>query len=187
MANHAMGHSLVAARQMDSAPVHNITVVPRTSGALGYTMQVDEPEPVLLSRDGALNKIATLTGGRAAEEVVFQSVTTGAANDIEQATRIARAMVTRYGMSEEFGMVALETQINPYLSDETSMVCSSGTAEKVDHEVMKIIAQAHDRARTILQENLAKLHEIAAVLLQQETISGEEFMHLLKTESTVTV
>ncbi len=182
IAYHEVGHALVAASQMDSAPVHKITIIPRTSGALGYTMQIDETEQVLLSRENALNKIVTLTGGRAAEEIVFQSVTTGAANDIEQATRIARSMVTRYGMSEQFGMIALETQVNPYLSNETSMVCSSGTAEKVDHEVMQIIRQAHDQARTILQDRLGKLHEIAALLLRHETISGEEFMRLLADE-----
>lgn len=182
IAYHEVGHALVAASQTDSAPVHKITIIPRTSGALGYTMQIDETEQVLLSRESALNKIATLTGGRAAEEIVFQSVTTGAANDIEQATRIARSMVTRYGMSEQFGMVALETQVNPYLSNETSMVCSSGTAEKIDHEVMKIIGQAHGLAREILNNRLDKLHEIAAVLLRHETLTGEAFMNLLADE-----
>ena len=179
VAYHEIGHALVAARQTDSAPVHKITIVPRTSGALGYTMQVDESERVLMSREEALNKIATLTGGRAAEEVVFQSVTSGASNDIEQATRLARSMVTRYGMSDAFGMVALETVQNPYLGGDTSLECSSETAARVDQEVMGIIREAHDKAVKILRDNEPKLHELAKYLLEKETITGEEFMRIL--------
>ncbi|GKH45950.1 cell division protein FtsH [Oscillospiraceae bacterium] len=179
VAYHEIGHALVAARQTDSAPVHKITIVPRTSGALGYTMQVDESERVLMSREEALNKIATLTGGRAAEEVVFQSVTSGASNDIEQATRLARSMVTRYGMSDAFGMVALETVQNPYLGGDASLECSSETAARVDQEVMGIIREAHDKAVKILRDNEPKLHELAKYLLEKETITGEEFMRIL--------
>ena len=179
VAYHEIGHALVAARQTDSAPVHKITIVPRTSGALGYTMQVDESERVLMSREEALNKIATLTGGRAAEEVVFQSVTSGAAGDIEQATKLARAMVTRYGMSDAFGMVALETVQNPYLGGDASLECSAETAARVDQEVMGIIRDAHDKAVKILRENDSKLHELAKYLLEKETITGEEFMRIL--------
>ena len=179
VAYHEIGHALVAARQTDSAPVHKITIVPRTSGALGYTMQVDESERVLMSREEALNKIATLTGGRAAEEVVFQSVTSGASNDIEQATRLARSMVTRYGMSDAFGMVALETVQNPYLGGDASLECSSETAARVEQEVMGIIREAHDKAVKILRDNEPKLHELAKYLLEKETITGEEFMRIL--------
>ena len=179
VAYHEIGHALVAARQTDSAPVHKITIVPRTSGALGYTMQVDESERVLMSREEALNKIATLTGGRAAEEVVFQSVTSGASNDIEQATRLARSMVTRYGMSDAFGMVALETVQNPYLGGDASLECSAETAARVDQEVMGIIREAHDKAVKILRGNEPKLHELAKYLLEKETITGEEFMRIL--------
>jgi len=179
IAYHEVGHALVAARQSESAPVHKITIVPRTSGALGYTMQVDEGEHFLMSKEEAFNKIATFTGGRAAEELIFNTSTTGAANDIEQATKIARAMVTRFGMSEQFGMMALEQQVNPYLGGDTSMSCSSGTAEKIDHEVMSIINRAHAKAIGILKENTGKLHEIARVLLEKETMSGEEFMRIL--------
>nr|WP_306576010.1 ATP-dependent zinc metalloprotease FtsH [Anaerotruncus massiliensis (ex Togo et al. 2019)] len=179
VAYHEIGHALVAARQTDSAPVHKITIVPRTSGALGYTMQVDESERVLMSREEALNKIATLTGGRAAEEVVFQSVTSGASNDIEQATRLARSMVTRYGMSDAFGMVALETVQNPYLGGDASLECSAETAARVDQEVMGIIREAHDKAVKILRDNEPKLHELAKYLLEKETITGEEFMRIL--------
>ena len=178
VAYHEIGHALVAARQTDSAPVHKITIVPRTSGALGYTMQVDESERVLMSREEALNKIATLTGGRAAEEVVFQSVTSGASNDIEQATRLARSMVTRYGMSDAFGMVALETVQNPYLGGDASLECSSETAARVDQEVMGIIREAHDKAVKILRDNEPKLHELAKYLLENESITGEEFMRI---------
>ena len=177
---HEVGHALVAACQSNSAPVHKITIIPRTSGALGYTMQVEEGERFLMSREEALNKIATLTGGRAAEEFIFHSITTGAANDIEQATKMARAMVTRYGMSSQFGMVALETVNNQYLGGDTSMVCSPETARLVDEEVVAIVRQQYDKAMQILKDNAAKLNEIAAYLLERETITGEEFMEILK-------
>ena len=176
---HEVGHALVAACQSNSAPVHKITIIPRTSGALGYTMQVEEGERFLMSREEALNKIATLTGGRAAEEFIFHSITTGAANDIEQATKMARAMVTRYGMSSQFGMVALETVNNQYLGGDTSMVCSPETARLVDEEVVAIVRQQYDKAMQILKDNAAKLNEIAAYLLERETITGEEFMEIL--------
>ena len=179
IAYHEIGHALVAARQTDSAPVTKITIIPRTSGALGYTMQVDEEEKFLLTRDEALNKIATLTGGRAAEELVFSVATSGAANDIEQATRMARAMVTRYGMSEDFGMTALETVTNQYLGGDTTLACSPETAAKIDAEVMQIIKNAHRKAYDILQKDRAKLDELAAYLLKKETITGEEFMQIL--------
>ena len=180
VAYHEIGHALVAAKQTESAPVHKITIVPRTSGALGYTMQVDENEHYLMTKEEAENKIATLTGGRAAEEVVFGTITTGASNDIEQATRMARAMVVRFGMSDAFGMVALECQNNPYLSQEGAMTCSSDTAARVDAEVIAIVERAHQRARQILRENEGALHKLAAHLLERETITGEEFMQLLK-------
>ena len=176
---HEVGHALVAACQSNSAPVHKITIIPRTSGALGYTMQVEEGERFLMSREEALNKIATLTGGRAAEEFIFHSITTGAANDIEQATKMARAMVTRYGMSSQFGMVALETVNNQYLGGDTSMVCSPETARLVDEEVVNIVKQQYDKATQILKDNAAKLNEISAYLLERETITGEEFMEIL--------
>ncbi|HWQ76789.1 MAG TPA: ATP-dependent zinc metalloprotease FtsH [Syntrophomonas sp.] len=179
VAYHEIGHALVAARQSDSAPVHKITIVPRTSGALGYTMQVDEDERKLMSKEEAFNKIVTFTGGRAAEELVFNISTTGAANDIEQATRIARAMITRFGMSENFDMTALETINNPYLSGDASLTCSSATAARVDEEVVAIIKKAHDKAISILKENQEKLHELALYLLEKETISGEEFLEIL--------
>ncbi len=180
VAYHEVGHALVAACQTNSAPVHKITIIPRTSGALGYTMQVDKDERYLMSRDEAFNKIATFTGGRAAEDLIFQSITTGAANDIEQATKLARAMVTRYGMSEQFGMVALETVTNQYLGGDTSLACSPETAKVIDDEVVKLVGKAYDRAMEILKDNEQKLHEIAEYLLEQETISGEEFMEILK-------
>ena len=176
---HEVGHALVAACQSHSAPVHKITIIPRTSGALGYTMQVDEGERFLMSKEEALNKIATFTGGRAAEEFMFGSITTGAANDIEQATRIARAMVTRYGMSDQFGMVALETVNNPYLCADTSMTCSPDTARMVDEEVIRIVKEQYAKAMEILKANAGKLNEIAAYLLEKETITGEEFMEIL--------
>ena len=176
---HEVGHALVAACQSNSAPVHKITIIPRTSGALGYTMQVEEGERFLMSKEEALNKIATLTGGRAAEEFIFHSITTGAANDIEQATELARAMVTRYGMSSQFGMVALETVNNQYLGGDTSMVCSPETARLVDEEVVNIVKQQYDKATQILKDNAAKLNEISAYLLERETITGEEFMEIL--------
>ena len=180
VAYHEVGHALVAACQTNSAPVHKITIIPRTSGALGYTMQVDKDERYLMSRDEAFNKIATFTGGRAAEDLIFHSITTGAANDIEQATKLARAMVTRYGMSEQFGMVALETVTNQYLGGDTSLACSPETAKVIDDEVVKLVGKAYDRAMEILKDNEQKLHEIAQYLLEQETISGEEFMEILK-------
>ncbi len=180
VAYHEVGHALVAACQTHSAPVHKITIIPRTSGALGYTMQVEEGERFLMSKEEALNKIATFTGGRAAEEFMFGSVTTGAANDIEQATKLARAMVTRYGMSDQFGMVALETVNNQYLGGDTSMVCSPETAKLVDEEVVKIIQAQYHKALGILKEHAKKLNEISAYLLERETISGEEFMEILE-------
>jgi cell division protease FtsH len=183
VAYHEIGHALVAAKQTESAPVHKITIVPRTSGALGYTMQIDENEHYLMTREEAENKIATLTGGRAAEETVFGTITTGASNDIEQATRIARAMVVRYGMSDAFGMVALECNSNPYLSQDGAMTCSSDTAARVDAEVIAIVDRAHQRARQILKENEVALHKLAEHLLERETITGEEFMQLLKNVS----
>ena len=186
---HEVGHALVAACQSHSAPVHKITIIPRTSGALGYTMQVDQAEKYLMSKDEVFNKIATLTGGRAAEELIFHSITTGASNDIEQATKLARAMVTRYGMNDQFGMVALETVNNQYLGGDTSLACSPETARVVDEEVIKLVKEAYKKAMEILAQNEGKLHEIAAYLLEKETITGDEFMEILnrkeetKTES----
>ncbi|MCI9164167.1 MAG: ATP-dependent zinc metalloprotease FtsH [Lachnospiraceae bacterium] len=179
VAYHEVGHALVAACQSNSAPVHKITIIPRTSGALGYTMQVEEGERFLMSKEEALNKIATFTGGRAAEEFMFGSITTGAANDIEQATKLARAMVTRYGMSGQFGMVALETVNNQYLGGDTSMVCSPETARMVDEEVIRIVKEQYGKAMGILKDNAGKLNEISMYLLERETISGEEFMEIL--------
>ena len=179
IAYHEIGHALVAAKQKHSAPVTKITIIPRTSGALGYTMQVEEDERVLLSREDAMNQLATLTGGRTAEELVFHTVTSGASNDIEKATRLARAMVTRYGMSEHFDMVALETISNQYLGGDASLACSAETAARIDAEVNAIIKTAHDTARDILSANMEKLHELAAYLLEKETITGEEFMRIL--------
>jgi cell division protease FtsH len=179
IAYHEVGHALVAAKQKHSAPVHKITIIPRTSGALGYTMQVDEKEQVLMTKEQAMDKIATYMGGRAAEEIIFDTVTSGAANDIEQATKIARAMVTRYGMSEAFDMMALETVNNPYLGGDTSLLVSAETGSKVDSEVLQIIKSAHKRARNLLEENKEKLHEVTKYLLEKETISGEEFMKML--------
>ena len=178
IAYHEVGHALVAACESNSAPVHKITIISRTSGALGYTMQVDEEQRYLLTKDEALNKIATFTGGRAAEELIFRSVTSGASNDIEQATRIARAMVTRYGMSETFDMVALETVTNQYLGGDTSLACAPDTAKLIDEEVIKIVREQHQKALQILKENEGKLHEIAEYLLDKETITGEEFMDI---------
>ncbi len=179
IAYHEIGHALVAAKQSHSAPVHKITIIPRTSGALGYTMQVDEEEQVLLSKEQALDKVATYMGGRAAEELVFNTVTSGASNDIIQATKIARAMVTRFGMSEEFGMMALETVNNPYLGEDTSILVSPDTATKIDTEVLGIIKSCYARARSLLEENREKLDELAQALLEKETITGEEFMKIL--------
>ena len=179
---HEIGHALVAARQKASAPVHKITIIPRTSGALGYTMQVDEDEHFLMTKEELLNKVATLTGGRAAEELIFGKVTTGASNDIEQATKIARMMVTRYGMSDNFDMTALEIANNQYLSGDTTLQCSAETAAKIDNEVMEIIRDAHKRATAILKADEPKLHELAAFLLEKETITGEEFMAILNNQ-----
>ncbi len=175
---HEIGHALVAAMQTHSAPVTKITIIPRTSGALGYTMQVEEEDRYLMSREELLNKIATLTGGQAAENLVFHSITTGASNDIEKATKMARSMITRYGMGD-FGMVAMETVSGQYLGQDTSLACSSAYAEKIDDQVVAVVAQAREKADHILQENEAKLHELAAYLLQKETITGEEFMSIL--------
>lgn len=179
IAYHEIGHALVAAMQKHSAPVHKITIIPRTSGALGYTMQVAEDESVLMSKEEAIDKITTFTGGRAAEEVIFNTCTSGASNDIEQATKIARAMVTRLGMSEEFDMVALETVSNQYLGGDTSLACSSDTAAKIDEEVFRIIKTCHKNATEILENNIEKLHELAEYLLEKETITGDEFMEIL--------
>ena len=179
VAYHEIGHALAAARQNNSAPVHKITIVPRTSGALGYTMQVEEGERFLLSREEAFNKLVTLTAGRVAEELVFGSITTGASNDIEQATRLARAMVTRYGMSKTFGMVALETVTNQYLGGDTSIACSADTATRVDQEVIALIGQAYARAKELLEQDRAAMDRLSAYLLEKETITGEEFMEIL--------
>ena len=183
VAYHEIGHALVAAKQSDSAPVHKITIVPRTSGALGYTMQVEEGEHFLMSREEAFNKLATLTGGRVAEDLIFESATTGASNDIEQATRLARAMVTRYGMSDRFGMVALETVENAYLGGDTSLACSQETAAIVDHEVVEMVKEAQEKARKILSENMEALHRLSKYLLEKETITGEEFMQMLNQQA----
>ena len=179
VAYHEIGHALVAAKQTNSAPVQKITIVPRTSGALGYTMQVEEGNHYLMSKAEMENKIATLTGGRAAEEVVFHSVTTGASNDIEQATKLARAMITRYGMSDDFDMVALETVTNQYLGGDASLACSAETQTKVDQRVVELVKAQHEKAVNILTENRAKLDELARHLYEKETITGEEFMHIL--------
>ena len=176
---HEIGHALVAALQTNSAPVTKITIIPRTSGALGYTMQVDEEERNLMSKEEIENKIATLTGGRCAEELIFGSVTTGASNDIEQATKLARAMITRFGMSDRFGMVALETQVNPYLGGDSSLSCSPDTASTIDDMVVATVKEAYDRAMKLLSDNKGKLHELAKYLYEQETITGEEFMYIL--------
>ena len=176
---HEIGHALVAAMQTHSAPVQKITIVPRTSGALGYTMQVEEGNHYLMSKAEMENKIATLTGGRAAEEVVFHSVTTGASNDIEQATKLARAMITRYGMSDDFDMVALETVNNQYLGGDASLACSAETQTKIDQRVVELVKKQHEKAVNILTENRAKLDELAQYLYEKETITGEEFMHIL--------
>ena len=179
VAYHEIGHALVAAKQTNSAPVQKITIVPRTSGALGYTMQVEEGNHYLMSKAEMENKIATLTGGRAAEEVVFHSVTTGASNDIEQATKLARAMITRYGMSDDFDMVALETVTNQYLGGDVSLACSAETQTKIDQRVVELVKKQHEKAVNILTENRAKLDELARHLYEKETITGEEFMHIL--------
>ena len=185
VAYHEVGHALVAACQTQSAPVQKIAIIPRTSGALGYTMQVEQGERYLMSKEEALNKIATFTGGRAAEELIFHSITTGASNDIEQATRIARAMVTRYGMTDEFDMVAMETVTNQYLGGDTSLACAPETAKRIDEQVVGIVKGQHAKALDILRENEGKLHEIAAYLLEKETITGEEFMEIFNKEQSV--
>ena len=179
VAYHEIGHALVAARQSGSAPVQKITIVPRTSGALGYTMQVEEGNHYLMTKEELEAKIATYTGGRAAEEVVFNSVSTGASNDIEQATKIARAMLTRYGMSQDFDMVALETVNNQYLGGDASLACSAATQTEIDRQVIALVKQQHEKAKSILLENREKLDQLAQFLYQRETITGEEFMEIL--------
>ena len=176
---HEVGHALVAALQSHSAPVTKITIIPRTSGALGYTMQVDEDEHNLMSREELENKIATLTGGRVAEDLVFHSITTGASNDIEQATKVARSMITRFGMNEEFGMVAFETVTNQYLGGDTSLACSESTAAQIDEKVIAAVRKQYDKAEQLLKDNMPKLHELAKYLYEKETITGDEFMEIL--------
>ena len=180
VAYHEVGHALVAAKQTESAPVHKITIIPRTSGALGYTMQVEEGEHFLMTKEELENKIATYTGGRVAEELIFNQVTTGASNDIEQATKLAKAMITRFGMSDDFGMVAMETVSNQYLGGDTSMSCSLETQTKIDEKVRELVQAQHDKAYNILKENMDKLHELAKFLYEKETITGEEFMQILE-------
>ena len=180
VAYHEIGHALVAALQTHSAPVQKITIIPRTSGALGYTMQVDTGDKYLMSKQEIENKIATLTGGRAAEEVAFGEITTGASNDIEQATKLARAMITRYGMSDEFDMVAMETVTNQYLGGDTSLACASDTQKRIDEKVVELVKAQHEKARKLLTDNRAKLDKLAQYLYEKETITGEEFMHILK-------
>lgn len=182
---HEVGHALVAALQTNSAPVHKITIIPRTSGALGYTMQVDEGEHFLMSKEELENKIATFTGGRAAEELIFHSVTTGASNDIEQATKIARGMISRFGMSEEFDMVAMESMSNQYLGGDSSLACSFETQTLIDKKVVELVKKQHDKAYKILEDNIAKLHELAKYLYENETITGEEFMRILNTKPRI--
>jgi len=179
VAYHEIGHALVAALQGNSAPVHKITIVPRTSGALGYTMQVDDNDQVLLSKDELFAKIVTYTGGRAAEELMCGIVTTGASNDIEQATKIARAMITRYGMSDKYGMMALETVQNAYLGGDTSLSCSETTASDIDSEVRELIGMAYSRAKELISGNRRIMDEAASLLLEKETITGEEFMAIV--------
>ena len=179
IAYHEIGHALVAAMQTHSAPVHKITIIPRTSGALGYTMQVDSGEQVLQSKEDLFNRIVTLTGGRAAEEIVCNTVTTGASNDIEQATKLARAMVTRFGMSDKYDMMGLETVNNAYLGNDTSLACSRDTAADIDREVLSLIKNAHDKAKSIISENMKVMHEAASFLIEKETITGKEFMDIV--------
>ena len=176
---HEIGHALVAAKCQNSAPVHKITIIPRTKGALGYTMQVEQNEQYLVSKEDAYHRLMIYTGGRCAEELIFNSITTGASNDIEQATKLARAMITRYGMSDNFGMMALETVNNAYLGGDTSLQCSNETATKIDEEVATLIKKAHDEAYQILLDNKMKLHELAKYLYEKETITGEQFMYIL--------
>ena len=180
---HEVGHALVAALQTHSAPVTKITIIPRTSGALGYTMQVDEGEHNLMSKEEIENKIATFTGGRVAEDLIFHSITTGASNDIEQATKLARAMITRYGMSDDFGMVALETVTNQYMGGDTALACSQDTAKEIDKKVIQVVKTQYEKAEKLLSENMAKLHEISKYLYEKETITGEEFMKILNQDS----
>ncbi len=177
---HEIGHALVAAKQTNSAPVQKITIIPRTSGALGYTLQVDEGDKYLMSKEEILNKIATFTGGRCAEELIFGSITTGASNDIEQATRLARAMITQYGMDDDFGMVALSTQNNIYLGGDSTLACAPETAKLIDDTVVRVVKEQHDKAKKILEDNLASLHQLAKYLYEHETITGEEFMAILE-------
>ena len=179
VAYHEIGHALVAALQTHSAPVQKITIIPRTSGALGYTMQVEQGDKYLMSKEEIENKIATFTGGRAAEEVVFHEITTGASNDIEQATKLARAMITRYGMSDSFDMVAMETVNNQYLGGDTSLACSADTQNQIDKKVVELVKTQHEKARKILSENRQKLDELSHFLYEKETITGEEFMEIL--------
>lgn len=188
VAYHEIGHALVAALQTHSAPVQKITIIPRTSGALGYTMQVEEGNHYLMTKEEMANRIATLTGGRSAEEIVFQTATSGASDDIQKATRLAKAMITRYGMSEEFDMVALENVTNQYLGGDTSLVCSPETQTRIDRAVTELVRVQHEKARAILTENRAKLDELARYLYEKETITGEEFMEILegKEEKSVT-
>ena len=182
---HEIGHALVAALQTNSAPVTKITIIPRTSGALGYTMQVEEDEKNLMSKEELENKVATLTGGRCAEELIFHSITTGASNDIEQATKLSRAMITRYGMSDKFGMVALETQSNPYLGGDSSLSCSPETAAEIDDMVVDTVKRSYDKAMQLLKDNISKLHELAKYLYEKETITGEEFMNILSRKAYI--
>ncbi|MBO5472184.1 MAG: AAA family ATPase, partial [Lachnospiraceae bacterium] len=180
VAYHEIGHALVAAMQDHSAPVQKITIIPRTSGALGYTMQVDKGDKYLLTKEEIENKIATYTGGRAAEEVIFGEITTGASNDIEQATKLARSMITRYGMSEQFDMVAMETVNNQYLGGDTSLACSADTQKEIDRQVVELVKKQHEKARKLLEENRGKLEELAGFLYEKETITGDEFMSILQ-------
>ena len=179
VAYHEIGHALVAAMQSHSAPVQKITIVPRTSGALGYTMQVEDGNHYLMTKEELETKIATYTGGRAAEEIIFHSISTGASNDIEQATKIARSMLTRYGMSEEFDMVAMETVSNQYLGGDTSLTCSPEMQAKIDYKVIELVKEQHEKAKQILSENREKLEQLASYLYEKETITGEEFMAIL--------
>jgi cell division protease FtsH len=179
VAYHEIGHALVAAKQTNSAPVQKITIIPRTSGALGYTMQVEENNHYLMTKEEIENKIATYTGGRAAEEITFGTISTGASNDIEQATKLARAMVTRYGMSKDFDMVAMETMSNQYLGGDTSLVCSAEKQAEIDNQVIEIVKKQHEKAVQILMENHEKLRELSEYLYEKETITGEEFMQIL--------
>ena len=180
VAYHEIGHALVAAMQTNSAPVQKITIIPRTSGALGYTMQVEQADKYLLTKEEIENKIATLTAGRAAEEVAFGQITTGASNDIEQATKLARSMITQYGMSNDFGMVAMETVSNQYLGADASLTCSPETLKEIDRKVIELIGKQHEKAIKILESNRTKLDKLAQFLYEKETITGEEFMKILK-------